>query len=138
MPHLIRMRWGMGSAPAEIDVCAATRRERGGTALECIRDGGRLTVVREWSEGGFAFGEYSADVDHLHRDCRADLLEMGRECFEICRAQGCEGIPPFKVGCFYTCDAWHAECPQAAADLRSRWRKEAKVVRMRDRIGCSA
>ena len=65
------------------------------------------------------------------RSRRADLLEMGFECFETCRAQGCEGLPPFKVGCFYICDAWHAECPKAAADLRSRWRREAKVVRMR-------
>ena len=131
MPHLIRMRWGMGSAPAEIDVCAATRRERGGTALDCIRFGGRLAVLREWDADGFAFGEYSADVDRLDWGYRANLLEMGFECFEICRAQGCEGIPPFKVGCFYICDAWDAESPQAVANLRSRWRREAKVVRMR-------
>ena len=88
-------------------------------------------MVREWDAGGLAFGEYSACVDRLDWYCRADLLEMGRECCETCWAQGCEGLPPFKVGCFYICDEWDAECPKAAADLRSRWRREAKVVRMR-------
>ena len=131
MPHLIRMRWGMGVSPVKIDVCAATRRERGGKALDCIRFGGRLTVLREWDAGGLAFGEYSACVDRLDWGLRADLLEMGFECFETCRAQGCEGLPPFKVGCVYVCDAWDAESPQAVADMRSQWRREAKVVRMR-------
>ena len=131
MPHLIRMRWGMGSAPAEIDVCAATRRERDREALDCIRPGGRLTVVRERIQGGLALGEYTIDLDCLDWGLRADLLEMGRECFETCRAQGCEGLPPFKVGCDYVCDAWDAESPQAVADMRARWRREAKVVRMR-------
>ena len=46
MPHLIRMRWGIGDSPAEIDVCAATRRDR--EALDLIRPGGRLLDVREW------------------------------------------------------------------------------------------
>ena len=138
MPHLIRMRWGMGSAPAEIDVCAATRRERDLEALDCIRFGGRLSVVREWDAGGLAFGEYSACVDRLDWGYRANLLEMGFECFETCRAQGCEGLPPFKVGCDYVCPAWRAFPPRAVADMRARWRREAKVVRMRGRIGCSA
>ena len=131
MPHLIRMRWGMGDSPAEIDVCAATRRERDDEALDLIRPGGRLTVVREWIQGGLAFGDYCVDLDCLWRDYRLELARMGRECFEICRAQGCEGIPPFKVGCFYICDAWDAECPKAVADLHSRWRREARVMRMR-------
>ena len=131
MPHLIRMRWGMGSALAEIDVCAATQRERDREALDLISPGGRLTVVREWIQGGLAFGDYCADLDCLWRDYRLELARMGRKCFGICRAQGYEGIPPFKIGCFYICDAWDAESPQAAAELRTRWRGEAKVVRMR-------
>ena len=121
----------MGSAPTEIDVCAATRRERGSAALDCIRFGGRLAVLREWDADGLAFGEYSADLDCLWRDYRLELARMGRECFEICRTQGCEGLPPFKVGCVYVCDAWDAESPKAVADLRSRWRREVKVARMR-------
>lgn len=131
MPHLIRMRWGMGASPAEIDVCAATRRERDREALDCIRDGGRLTVLREWGEGGLAFGDYSIDLDCLDWGYRAELLRMGFECFETCRAQGCEGLSPFKVGCVYVCDAWDAESPQAVADMHNQWRREAKVVRMR-------
>ena len=45
--------------------------------------------------------------------------DIGFECFETRRAQGCEGIPPFKVGCLYVCDAWDAESPKAVADMRS-------------------
>ena len=56
---------------------------------------------------------------------------MGRECFETCTAQGCESLPPFKVGCVYVCDAWDAESPKAVADLRNQWHRPARVVGMR-------
>ena len=114
----------MGDSPAEIDVCDAE-------ALDLIRPGGRLTVLHEWSGDGLAFGDNGTGFDCLDWGYRSDLLEMGRECFETCRAQGCEGLPPFKVGCVYVCDAWDAESPQAVADMRARWRREAKVAMMR-------
>ena len=121
----------MGDCPAEIDVCAATRRERDAEVLDLIRPGERLTVLRERSGDGLAFGDYSTGVDCLDWGYRSDLLEMGRECCETCWALGCEGMPPFKVGCAYVCGAWNTESPQAVADMRSQWRREAKVVRMR-------
>ena len=131
MPHLIRMRWGMGSAPAEIEVCAATRRERHDEGLDFVRSGGRLLVEREWEADGLAFGEYSLDLDCLDDCYRSYLLRMGFECFEACHAQGCEGIPPFKVGCVYICDEWKADIPRAAADLRARWMREVRVTPLR-------
>ena len=118
----------MGSSPAEVEVCAATRRERYDEALYFVRFGGRLQVLREWEAEGLAFGEYSLDVDCLDLCYRSKMIGMGRECFEACQAQGCEGIPPFKVGCIYICDEWKAETPRAAADLHSQWRREAKVA----------
>lgn len=131
MPHLIRMRWGMGDSPVELDVCAVMRRERDEEALDFVRAGGRLLVRCEWNADGLAFGDYSLDLDCLDRGCHAKLLRMGLECFETSTAQGCEGIPPFKVGCIYVCDEWDAEGPRAAAGLRAQWRRAANVVRMR-------
>ena len=74
----------MGFSPAEIDVCAATRRERYDEALDFVRSGGRLLVQREWDAYGLAFGEYS--LDHRYR---STLIGMGRGYYETCRAQGC-------------------------------------------------
>lgn len=70
-------------------------------------------------------------MDFLDLGYRTDLLRMGFECFETRRAQGCEGLPPFKVGCIYSCAAWHVLPPPTAADLRARWRRAAKVARLR-------
>ena len=69
-------------------MCVATQRERDCVALDLIRPGGRLLVVREWDEGGLSFGEYCIDLDCLGREYRLELARMGRECFETCRAQG--------------------------------------------------
>ena len=127
---------GDGASPAEIDVCAATRRERDSEALECLRFGGRLSILRKWSEGGLAFGDYSLDLDCLDCGYRAELLWIGFECFETCRVQGREGLPPLKVGYVYVyvCDAWDIESSQVAADMRNQWCREAKVVR--PKFGC--
>ena len=89
----------MRSSPAELDVRAAMRHERSDEVLDFSRPGGRILVLRERSVDGPAFGEYSLDLNCLDPGYRFELLRMGFDGFEACRAQGCEGLPPFKVGC---------------------------------------
>lgn len=86
-------------------------------------------VVRKWDGDGLSFGDYCVDLDCIWCEYRLELARMGRECFKTCGAQGCEGA--FKVGCVYVCHAWDAEIPTTVADMRSRWRRDAKVARMR-------
>lgn len=105
--------------------CAAARCERDAEERDFVRPGGQLLNLREWGANALVFGEYSLDLDCLNPGFRSELLRMGFECFETCRAQGCEGLLPFNVCCIYSCAEWHAFPPRICAPTgagRRRWR----------------